>query len=121
MSGGKIGWQQIQMAMSLGERIIFVGNVKAKPSPHRGRAPGFLRISPIDSGQQVTKLGRRDRYRAVRRAWPQEAAPLQSLREQAGSLAVMPDHLQKIATAATKAKQMTAQRIALQHFLNLQR
>ena len=32
----------------------------------------------------------------------------------------MPDRLQKIAAAATKAKQMTAQRIAAQHLLNLQ-
>src|SRR5271154_4615465 len=112
---------EVQIPMSLGNRIIFVKNVKAKSSPHRCRAPCFLRISPIDSGQQVTKLGRGNRYRAIRRAWPQEAAPFQSLRKQAGSLAVMPDHLQKIAAAATKAKQMTAQRIAPQHFLNLQR
>ena len=107
--------------MSLGNKIIFVENVKAKPSSHRSRAPGFLRIAPIDSGQQITELGRGDRHRAVDRARPQEAAPFQPLREQAGSLAVMPDHLQQVASATTKAKQLSAQRIAPQYLLHLQR
>src|ERR1700704_6191962 len=96
---------EVQIPMSLGNRIIFVENVKAKPSSHRSRAPGFLRIAPINSGQQITELGRGDRHRAVDRARPQEAAPFQPLREQAGSLAVMPDHLQLVASATTKAKQ----------------
>jgi hypothetical protein len=56
-------------------------------------------------------LRRGDRHRAVGRARPQEAAPFQPLREQAGSLAVMPDHLQQVASATTKAKQLSAQRI----------
>ena len=107
--------------MALGNRIIFVKNVKAKPSSHRSRTPGFLRIAPIDSGQQITELGRGDRHRAVGRARPQKAAPFQPLRKQAGSLAVMPDHLQKIAPASTKAKQLPAQRITSQHLLHLQR
>src|SRR5712672_3645373 len=81
---------EVQIPISLGNRIIFVENVKAKPSSHRSRAPGFLRIAPIDSGQQITELGRGDRHRAVGRARPQEAAPFQPLRKQAGSLAVMP-------------------------------
>src|SRR3954447_19930887 len=97
---------EVQIPMALGNRIIFVENVKAKPSSHRSRAPGFLRIAPINSGQQITELGRGDRHRAVGRARPQEAAPFQPLRQQAGSLAVMPDHLQKIAPASTKAKQL---------------
>ena len=33
----------------------------------------------------------------------------------------MPDHLQQVAATATEAEQMTAQRIAMQHLLNLQR
>jgi hypothetical protein len=32
----------------------------------------------------------------------------------------MPDHLQEITSAATKAKKMAAQRIAPQHLLDLQ-
>src|SRR5438477_6862905 len=112
---------EVQIPMALGNRIIFVKNVKAKPSSHRSRAPGFLRIAPIDSGQQITELGRGDRHRAVGRARPQEAAAFQPLREQAGSLAVMPDHLQQVASATTKAKQLSAQRIAPQYLLHLQR
>src|SRR5271167_910283 len=112
---------EVQIPMSLGNRIIFVKNVKAKPSSHRGRTPCLLRITPIDSRKQVTELGRGDRHRAVGRARPQEAAPFQPLREQAGSLTVMPDHLQQVASATTKAKQLSAQRIAPQYLLYLQR
>src|SRR3982074_3793601 len=101
--------------------VIFVEQVKAKPSSPRRRAPDFRRIGPIGSGQQITELGRGDRHRAVDRARPQEAAPFQPLREQAGSLAVMPDHLQQVASATTKAKQPSAQRIAPQYLLHLQR
>jgi hypothetical protein len=75
MSGGKIRWQRFQIPMALGNRIIFVSNVKAKLSPHRGRAPCLLRIAPIDSREQITELGRGDRHRAVSCARPQEAAP----------------------------------------------
>ena len=59
-------------------------------------------------------------HHPVGRTRPQEPAPFQPLRAQARALAVMPDHLQKIAASATKAKQMSAQRIAPQHLLNLQ-
>jgi hypothetical protein len=48
-------------------------------------------------------------------ARPQKATMLQLL-----ALAVMPNHLQKIAPAAAKAKQMAAERIAAQHLLHLQ-
>ena len=41
---------KVQIPVALGNRIIFVKNVKAKPSSYRSRAPGFLRIAPIDSG-----------------------------------------------------------------------
>ena len=47
-------------------KLIFVKNSKAKPSSHRGRPPGFLRMAPIDSRQQIPKLSSRDRHRAVR-------------------------------------------------------
>ena len=49
------------------------------------------------------------------------STPFQSLREQACALAVMPNHLQEVAAATAKAKQMAAQRIAPKHLLNLQR
>ena len=106
--------------MSLGNKIIFVENVKAKPSSDRRRPPGFLRISPVDAGQKITELGRGDRHHAVSRARPQEAAPFQPLRKQARSLTIVPDHLQQVASAPPKAEQMTAQRIATQYLLHLQ-
>ena len=80
----------------------------------------LLRMPPVDPGQQITELRRRDRHHTVGRARPQETAALQPLREQAGALAVMPDHLQQIAAPAAEAEQMAAQRIALQHLLHLQ-
>ena len=119
------------------------------PSPQRssdgGRAPGFPRVSPIDPGKQIAQLRRRDRDRAislserlsltinVRSAWPQKPALLQPLGEQAGALAMertfivsdkrslLPDHLQEIALASTKAKKMAVQRLAPEHFLDLER
>ena len=78
-------------------------------------------MTPVDPGQQIAELGGGDRHRAVGCARPQEAAPLQPLGKQACTLAVMPDHLQEIAAASTKAKQLTAQRIAPQYLLHLQR
>src|SRR5665213_1344945 len=90
-------------------------------STDRGRTPGFLRMTPVDPGQKITELCGGDRHRAVGGAPPQEAAPLQPLAKQACSLAIMPDHLQKIAAASTKAKQLAAQWISPQHLLHLQR
>src|SRR5256886_4609978 len=113
--------EEIQGPMSHGDRIIFVSNRKAKPSSRRCRPPSFLRMTPINSGQQLSQLRRWHRPRAVGHARSQKPATLQSLREQAGALAVMPDHLQQIAAAPTKAKQMSAQRIAPQHLLHQQR
>src|SRR5579864_7217996 len=43
------------------------------------------------------------------------------VREQARALAVMPNYLQQIAATSAKAKQMTAERVAMKDFLNLQR
>lgn len=54
------------------------------------------------------------------RARPDEATPLQAFCEQAGALAVMPDHLQEIAATTAEAKQVAAQRAAMQDLLNLQ-
>ena len=85
---------------------------KPESSSDRGRTPSCLGMTPVDPGQKVAELGRRDRHRAVGGARPQEAAPFQPLREQACALAVMPDHLQQVAAAAAKAEQVAAQGIA---------
>src|SRR5271156_3890190 len=98
---------EVQIPMSLGNRIIFVKNLKAKSSAHRGRTPCLLRITPIDSRKQITELGRGDRYHAVGPPRPKEAPTSHPLHEQTGSLAVMPDPLQRVPSAPTKAKQLS--------------
>jgi hypothetical protein len=55
-------------------------------------------MARVDPGEQVTELRGGDRHRAVGCARPQEAAPLQPLGKQTRTLAVMPDHLQEIAS-----------------------
>src|SRR5580704_3446583 len=97
----------IQIAMSRSDRIIFVSNCKQKLSSHRCRTPGLLRMSPVNAGQQVTKLRGRDRHHSLSRTRPQETTPLQALRKQACALAVMPDHFQQAPTPAAEAEQMT--------------
>jgi hypothetical protein len=94
---------------------------KAKALSHRCRPPRLLRVSPIDAGQKITQLGRRDRHHAIRRRRPQKATVLQTLHEQARTLAVVPDHLQKVAATSPEAKQMSTQRVAAQHLLHLER
>ena len=69
--------EAIEVWSSHGEGIIFASSRKGKTSPDRGRTPSFLRMSPIDPGQEITELCRRDRYGAVGLARPQEATALQ--------------------------------------------
>ncbi|MGY4297849.1 hypothetical protein ACVWXN_005944 [Bradyrhizobium sp. i1.4.4] len=84
------------------------------------RTLGFLRVAPIDSGQQVAHLRRRDRHCFAGNRRPDEPPSLQSFGEQACSLAIVPDHLHKIASATTEDKQMTAERVLAQHLLHLE-
>src|SRR5215211_7889534 len=94
---------------------------KNKTSPDRGWSPGLLRMTPVNAFQQVTELRGRDRHRTIGRRGPQEASSLEPLGEQARTLAVMPNDFQQIAPAAAEDEQVTAQRIAPQHLLDLQR
>ena len=59
-----------------------------------------------------------DRDNAVRQRWPQETSTLQSLRKQAGALAVMPNDLDQVAAAAPKNVEIANVRITLQALLN---
>ena len=54
-------------------------DLQAKTSADRGRTPGFLRMAPVDPGEQIAELGGGDSHRAIGGARPQEAAPLQPL------------------------------------------
>ena len=93
---------------------------KLKASSDRCRPPRLLWVPPVDPRQEITELRRRDRHHTLGRARPDEASPLQALREQTGALAVMPDDLQKIAPTTAEAKQVAAKRVAMQDLLNLQ-
>jgi len=68
--------------MSPPNRIIFACNRKEKTSSNRGRTPSFLRMTPVDAGEQIAQLGRRDRHCALCRRRPQKAPLLKSFREQ---------------------------------------
>lgn len=73
---------------------------KLKASSDRCRPPHLLWLPPVDPGQEITELRRRDRHHSLSRNRPDEATPLQAFCEQASALAVMPDHLQEIAATA---------------------
>jgi hypothetical protein len=103
MRGGKIGWERFRGGHD-DDGITSITMRKQKPLPDRCRSPRFLWVPPVDAGQQITELRGRDRHHADGRARPQETATFQSLREQAGTLAVMPDHLQQIAAPTAKAE-----------------
>ena len=92
--------------MSCGDRIIFAREYKARTVIPPMSAASLLRMSPVDAGQQITELRGRDRHHAVGRARPQEAAAFQAFREQARSLAIVPNHLQQVAATSTETKQM---------------
>ena len=67
--------------------------------------PRLLRQPPIDAFQQIAKLRRRDRHRAVRaiaggRRRPDKTAAFQPLREQAHALAVVPQHFDQATAPA---------------------
>lgn len=62
-------------------------------SSSRCWSPGPLRHPPVDAFQQITELPRHNHDGSIGRRTPYEASPLQLLRGQAGSLAIMPDDL----------------------------
>jgi hypothetical protein len=77
-----------------------------------------LRVPPIYSGQKITHLRLRDRHNAIRQRGPYKTTPFKTTREQAGTLAIMPNHLQQIAPFPAEAKKVTAQRVFLQNLLH---
>src|SRR5687767_3513515 len=78
-------------------------------------------MAPVDPLEQVAELSRRDRHGTLSRRGPDEAAPLQSLHEQAHALGVVPQGFDQITSPATKDKEMPAVRIALEYLLDLER
>ena len=68
--------------------------------------------------EQIAELRSRDRHRAIGWRWPQEAATVQTLDIKAGSLAVVPDHLDQVAAPAPEDEQVPGMGIALQRLLD---
>src|SRR4051812_14400360 len=92
------------------------------PQSTRGlRTPGVLRQAPINAFQQITQLRRRHRNCPIRRRWPDEATALQTLREQAHALAIVPKHLDQAAAPAAEHEQVAVVRITLERLLYQQR
>jgi hypothetical protein len=84
----------------------------------RPRTPGFLRHSPIDAVEKVSHLSGADCHHADDGGRPKEAAPLQSLCEQAGALSIVPNDLDQVTATASKNKQIAVKRIAFQRLLH---
>src|ERR1700760_1420323 len=107
-------------SISLSHLIRFPGRFNCRMLSNSRWTQSFLRVAPIDPGQQIAQLRRRDRYRFTGNRWPDELSSLESFGKQACSLAIVPDHLHKIAAATAEDEQMTAERVFAQHFLHLE-
>src|SRR4029453_10578887 len=77
-----------------------------------------LRRAPIDPLKQIAQLRRRDRHGIANRRRPDEAPAIQSLREQAQTLAVMPQQLYQAAALAAEDKNVSTMGVLLQDLLN---
>ena len=66
------------------------------------RSVGFLWSPPVDSFQHVAELRRRKVDCAIRRRGSNESAAFEPFREQARTLAIVPTHIDQIATTPTK-------------------
>jgi hypothetical protein len=75
---------------------------------------------PINPFEQIAELTSRDRHDTIGWRWPDKAAALQLLGEQAHALTVMPENLQKITFATSEHEDVPAERIPPQHLLDLQ-
>ena len=87
----------------------------------RKRTPCPLRHPPVNAFQQHRQLCRCGAHLAFSRRRPDKAAALQTLGEQAGPLAVPPDHLDEITPGTTEDEEMPAERVLRQNLLGQSR
>jgi len=66
------------------------------------RTPDLLRHPPVDPGQKIRELGNADCHDAIGQRRPQEALAVEPLREQARTLAIMPNDLDQVASTSTE-------------------
>ena len=100
------------------EKSIMLSSCNALSSADGRRTPAFPRHPPVDSRQQIAELSRRDRHSPVGGRGPQEPALVQALGVKAGALAVVPNHLDQIATTRFIVQlrcQIPGSRIALSY------
>ena len=98
--------------------------VCALPSDHSSsnfRPVCFLWRAPINAFEHIPKLRWRYCHRAAGRNRPDKPPALQPLREQAGTLTIVPDDLHQIAAFSPKDKKMPRMRVGFERFLNHQR
>lgn len=76
---------------------------------------------PVEAFEQHGQLRRREVDFAVTDGRPDEAAALQALDEQAQAIFVGPQQLYHVAAAATEDKQVSAERIVVEHALYARR
>src|SRR5579862_76371 len=85
------------------------------------RTPGLARRPPVDAGQKIAELRSGNRHHAVSDRGPQETPTLQTLGEQTGALAIVPDNLDQVASSPAKHPKIAGVRIALELFLHQER
>ena len=74
----------------------------SRPAPAASCAAGWRQSIP---SEQIAKLSGCNRHHTLGRRWPDEPAPLQSLREQTQTLGIMPQDLDQIAAPAAEDEQ----------------
>jgi len=81
--------------------------------------PGSLDVSPVDPFKEHRQLCRREGNGAALGLRPHEPSPLQTLREEAKTVAIEPEALHDIASSSAEDKHMTGEGLQLEHGLDL--
>jgi hypothetical protein len=105
--GGQIGGEQFRGGHD-NDGITSIAISKLNASSDRCRPPRLLWVPPVNLGQEVTELRRRERLHTLSRARPDEAtqAPWPSCQIT----------FKSVAATTAEAKQVAAQRVAMQIF-----
>src|SRR3954447_19126429 len=85
------------------------------------RPPSSLRVAPVDAFQHVAELSGGDGHSAVYRRRPDEPAAFQSSGVERHADTVVPENLQKVASAPTEHVKVATMGIAPQRLLYLKR
>src|SRR5215470_12757541 len=129
MQQSRIGWKIVEIELHdesyartlirSSNFVIFHAGFRIFSARERG-LPRALRRAPVDAFDQHRELRRRKRYRAARLAQrgPDEVALLQSLGEETQPIAVPEQNFHRVCLSAAEGKQMTRERVLLEHCLH---